>query len=128
MITTAIIQKLVATPELTAIVGDRINPNIIKANSAFPAIYVFCDRMEKQGCYDAAGVKEGVVEIGVFAKSYNEARLIIQAIRTALDDFTGIVNNVGLLMMRGKEVSDEYDEKKELHIKVIEFDAVAEPK
>ena len=128
MITTAIIQKLVATTAVTDLVGNRVNPNVIKPNSVFPAIYVFCDRMELQDCYDASGTKQGVVEIGVFAKSYNEARLIMQAIRNALDNYTGIINNVGLLMMRGKEVSDEFDETKELHIKVIEFEAVAEPK
>ena len=128
MITTAIIKRLLDSPTVVSLVGDRINPNVIKSNSEYPAMYVFTDRMEKQACYDAAGVKQGVIEIGVFSKTYSNARDIIQSIRNSLDDYTGVANNIGLLVMRGKEVSDEYDEVKELHIKVIEFEAIAEEK
>lgn len=128
MITKAFIEKLLATPALTALVGDRIKPNVIKPGTPYPAIYVFSDRMEKQGCYDSEGAKEGVIEIGVYGKSYGEAYDVMQAIRASLDDFTGIIDNVGILIMSGREVADQYDEQGEIHLKVIEYDAIAEPK
>ena len=71
---------------------------------------------------------EGVVEIGIRASDYTQARNIMKAVRTALDDFTGIVNNVGIMIMRGEETIDEYDETSETHMKVINYQAVAEPK
>lgn len=128
MITAAFIQKLLSSSVVTDLVGDRINPNVIKPESEFPAIYVFSDRMEKQACYDSEGAREGVVEIGVYAKTYPSAHNIMQAIRQSLDDFTGIVGNVGIMIMRGKETPDQFDEDGAMHIKIIEYDAVAEPK
>lgn len=128
MITPAFIQKLKNTPAISALVADRISPNIIKPGTAYPAIYVFSDRMEKQGCFDPNGAKEGTVEIGVFAKTYSEAYGLMQEIRTTLDDFTGVINNVGIMIMGGKEIADQYDEEGETHVKIIEYEAIAEPK
>lgn len=128
MITAAFIQKLLATTEVTMLVGNRISPNIIKPGTEYPAIYVFSDRMEKQACYDSKGAKEGVVEIGIYAKSYPEAYDIMQAVRNSLDDFTGIINDVGILIMSGREVADQYEVEGENHVKIIEYDAIAEPK
>jgi len=128
MITPAFIERLLATSEITDLVGNRIKPNVIKSGTPYPAIYVFSDRMEKQGCFDPRGAKEGVVEIGVYAKSYSEAYDVMQAIRLSLDDFTGIINNVGIMIMGGKEAADQYNEDDDIHLKIIEYEAVAEPK
>jgi hypothetical protein len=38
------------------------------------------------------------------------------------------VSNVGIMIMRGEEVADQYDADSESHIKVIEYEAIAEPK
>lgn len=128
MITKAFIQKLLNTPGVTNLVDDRIEPNVIKDGTRYPAMYVFADRMTHQGCYDPMGAKTGIVEIGLFTKTYTEAYELMKAVRAALDDFTGIVSNVGIMIMRGEEVADRYDEDSETHIKVIEYEAVAEPK
>lgn len=128
MITTAFIQKLLATSGVTAHVGNRIQPNVIKAETPLPAMYVFSDQMTKQACYNPSGTMEGTVEIGIRALDYSQARNIMLAVRNALDDFTGIVNNVGIMVMRGEETVDEYNEESETHMKVINYQAVAEPK
>lgn len=128
MITEAFIDKLSSEPAVTALVGQRIYPNIIKSGAPLPAVYVFSDRMSKQGCYDSEGSKTGMVEIGVFAKNYLDAYDAMKVIREALDDFTGIVNNVGIAIMRGEETTDQYDEEKNTHIKVIEYEAIAQPR
>lgn len=128
MITEAFIDKLSLEPSVTSLVGRRIYPNIIKTEAELPAVYVFSDRMSKQGCYDAEGSKTGMVEIGVFAKDYTNACDVMKAIREVLDDFAGIVNNVGIAIMRGEETTDQYDEEKTTHIKVIEYEAIAQPR
>jgi hypothetical protein len=128
MITKAFIQKLLATTSVTNLVGDRIEPNIIKPKTDLPALYVFTDRMTNQGCYDPMGARTGIVEIGLYAKSYTQAYEVMKAVRIALDDFTGVVNSVGIMIMRGEEVADRYDEDSDTHIKVIEYEAIAEPK
>jgi hypothetical protein len=128
MITEAFIDKLLSETTVNAVLDGRIYPNIIKSDSTLPAVYVFSDRMSKQGCYDSEGSKTGMVEIGVFAKTYTEAYDVMKAIRESLDDFTGIVNNVGIAIMRGEETTDQYDEEKKTHIKVIEYEAIAQPK
>ncbi|WP_162242732.1 hypothetical protein [Dyadobacter sp. Leaf189] len=113
---------------MNSLVEDRVQPNIIKAGTHYPAVYVFTDRMTKLGCYGPGETRMGIVEIGVFAESYGQAYNLMKAIREALDDFSGIVNNVGITIMRGEEVADQFDEKSETHIKVIEYEAIAEPK
>lgn len=128
MITGAFIQKLLSSTAVTALVGDRIKPNVIKPDTPLPAVYVFSDRMEKLSCYTHGGTRTGAVEIGVYSKSYEQSYAVMQAIRATLDEFSGVLNNVGISIMSGKEVSDQYDEESETHIKVIEYEAIAEPK
>lgn len=128
MITEALITKLLSADSVTDLVDDRIYPNIVKANSDLPAVYVFSDRMSKQGCYDSQGSKTGMVEIGVLAETYEDAYDIMKAIRDELDEFSGIVNSIGIAILRGDETTDQYDEDKKTHIKVIEYEAIAQPR
>lgn len=128
MITGAFIQKLLSSTAVTALVGNRIQPNVIKPNTPLPAIYVFSDRMEKLACFNPGGTRTGAVEIGVHSKSYEQSYAVMQAIRAALDEFSGVVNNVAIVITSGNEITDQYDELGETHIKVIEYTAIAEPK
>ncbi|MCF0074479.1 hypothetical protein LZD49_28600 [Dyadobacter sp. CY261] len=126
MITRAFIQKLLATSYVTALVGTRVYPNVIKEDAKLPAVYVFADGMEDEACYDPQSTKNGSVEIGVLANSYQEVSNAMAAIRLALDKFQGVVSNVGIVIMSGREVTDGYDEKLKAHIKVVEYSAMAE--
>ncbi len=128
MITTAIINRLLATSGVTSIVSTRIQPNIIKPGTPYPAIYVFSDRMNKLECFNPGGTRMGIIEIGVYTKSYPESHDLMQAIRASLDDFKGVIDNLGIDISRGQETADQYDEESETHIKVIEYEAIAEPR
>ncbi|MBO9614205.1 MAG: DUF3168 domain-containing protein [Dyadobacter sp.] len=126
MITRAFIQKLLATSFVTSLVGTRIYPNVIKENATLPAVYVFADGMEDQGCYDPESTKNGSVEIGVYANSYADASNVMSAIRMALDKFSGVISGVGIVIMSAQEVADGFDDKQKAHIKVVEYSALAE--
>lgn len=128
MITKAFLDLLHTTPEVYQLVGGRIQPNFIKKGTALPAVYVLSDRMEKLGCYDPQGTHTGILEIGVHAESYVDAQNIVDQIRDALDEFTGTVSNVGIKIMNGQVLGDNSDEDTEVHIKIIEYEAIAESK
>lgn len=126
MITKSIISILLNAPLVTAKVGTRIFPNIIKQESEFPAVYVSTDRMETIGCMVDEGERQGTVEIGAYADTYMEAHSIISAIRTVMDNYTGSSNNVAIAIFRGIEVTDQFDDVAKKHVKVIEYSAIAE--
>jgi|GEM_PF-7016251 len=128
MITTAIIALLRESTELNAIVGARIRPNVIKANEVFPAMYVSSSRMARMGCDDSTGIKTGVVEIGIHAEKYEQCVSAMTAIRAKLDDFSGVKDGVGITILNGEELPDEFSENAERSIKIIEFEAYAQIK
>jgi hypothetical protein len=126
MIAKAIIELLLANAEVRALVGNRVEPNILKQLDTFPAVYVMVDRMEKPACLNNAKIRTGIIEIGVYADRYGVAGGVIEAIRKTLDDFSGLVSGVGLTIIDGKESTDLYDDKQEMHVKTIEYNAVAQ--
>ena len=78
------------------------------------------------GCDSSSGVYNGVVEIGVVSKDYNEAAIILSEVRKLLDDFAGIIGTTGLSILNGEQTADDYDELSSAHIKVIEYTAYAQ--
>lgn len=126
MSTKAIISILMNTPAVTALVGGRIQPNIIKQDTVFPAVYVSTDRMEPLACFSGRGVRMGQVEIGVYANSYAECFGILQAIRAALDDYNGTVAGVGVNIRRGQQVADQFDDTDKMHVMVLEYEAITQ--
>lgn len=125
MIVKAIIGILSNTEAVTDLVGDRINPNIIKEGSSYPAIYVSSDRMTKINCRNDNGTRNGIIEVGVYGDTYASVRNIIEAIRNVLDDFDGVSNNVSICIMRGVDTGDRFDDIAKKHVKIIEYDALA---
>ncbi|MCE7071991.1 hypothetical protein LZG74_16870 [Dyadobacter sp. CY327] len=126
MITESIIQLLVQNQQLALRVGDRIEPNVIKPDSFFPAVYVSSYRMQKMPCDNGNGVMTGTIEIGVYSTSYAEAAEIMYLIRTTLDDFSGFINGVGISILNGEQTADDYDEEGARNIQVIEYEAFAQ--
>ncbi|MCF0060121.1 hypothetical protein MUK70_12795 [Dyadobacter chenwenxiniae] len=124
MIEKAIIQLLLQSLPLKAIVDTRIYPNIIK-RAVYPAVFVAANRMNKVDCDADMGLKTGVVEIGVMGADYLKCLNAIIAIREKLDEYSGMVGNVGITFLNGEEAPDGYDENTEVHLKSIEFQAYA---
>lgn len=128
MIAKAVIQLLLAHAELISIVGKRIRPNVIKTTETFPAMYVSSYRMEKLDCDDSSGIYSGVIEIGIFSDKYDQCSQIMSLVRNVLDEYSGLVDNVGITIHRGEEAPDDFDEAVTYHIKVIEYQAYAQIK
>jgi len=126
MITKAVISLLASSTSISALVSTRIYPNVIKTDSAFPAIAVSTDSMGKLGCDDAAGVKMGRIQIVIFASTYAAVYNILTAVRSLLDEYSGKVSGVGLTIIAEGETPDDYDEVSKMHIKVIEYEACAQ--
>jgi hypothetical protein len=127
MITSSIIKILLDNPQISAIVGKRIRPNVIKPDEVFPAMYVSSYRMQKMNC-DRSEVHTGVLEIGVHALEYTKCAELIRLTRNVLDDFSGMVGNVGISILQGEQTPDDYDETGTRNIQVIEYEAYAQIK
>lgn len=126
MISKAIIKKLRDSPTITALVGSRVERNVILENIPLPAIYVNTDSMERLGVVVPESTMIGKIEIGAYAVDYNIVMNIINAIRSVLDDFNGVVNTVAVDVSRGIETTDQYDEVRSAHVKIIEYDGICE--
>lgn len=126
MITKAIKEILLASIDVTSIVSNRIEANILKNDEVYPAIYVSSDAMSKPQCRTDIGVRIGTIEIGVYASSYLVVKQVVSAITKALDDFDGVVSNVGINIGRGKDTGDKFDDQVKMHVKILEYEAVAQ--
>lgn len=126
MIVKAIINLLKNNSGISTLVADRIEPNIIKQEATYPAIYVSSDRMSKLNCRVDSGIRSGVLEVGVYADSYKQTHDIIEAVRSVLDDFEGTSAGVGICIQRGVDTGDKYDDQEKKHVKIIEYDAIAQ--
>lgn len=124
MIELAVIKLLLQNSDLTAIVGQRIYPNISKSPT-YPVVYVAANRMERMPCDNDFGVKTGIIEIGVMGNDYVKCLNAIAAIRQQLDDFAGRIGSVGISILKGQETPDGYDDVTEVHLKTIEYQAFA---
>lgn len=128
MITKSVIKLLTGNAQLAAIVGKRIRPNVIKPNEVFPAMYVSSYRMQKMACDNGNGVMTGVIEIGIHALEYSKCAEVLALVRAILDDYTGVVGNVGISILQGEQTADDYDETGTHNIQVIEYEAYAQIK
>lgn len=126
MITKAIIQLLLTSSGVTTLVGDRIEPNVLKQDGEYPAVYVSTDAMSKPQCRTDVGVRIGTIEIGVYGDTYAVVKQVIKAITEKLDDFDGIINGVGINIGRGKDTGDKFDVQEKKHVKILEYEAVAQ--
>lgn len=126
MIVNAVINLLKNSPAISSLVADRIEPNIIKQDAVYPAIYVSSDRMSKLNCRIDSGIRNGVLEVGVYADSYKQILAIVEAVRSVLDDYEGASAGVGISIQRGVDTGDKYDDQEKKHVKVIEYDALAQ--
>ncbi|MCF2443652.1 hypothetical protein L0657_06765 [Dyadobacter sp. CY345] len=79
-------------------------------------------------CDNNNGVYSGTIEIGVYAVEYGKCVQIMDLVRSILNNFSGMVGNVGISFQRGQETADDYDETGTMSIKVIEFEAYAQIK
>lgn len=126
MITKSVIQLLLANTSLTAIVGQRIRPNVIKPDETFPAMWVSSYQMQNMPCDNSNGVYSGTIEIGIEALEYGKCVDVMNLVRATLNNYSGKVGNVGISFMTGMETADDYDETGTRSIKVIEIEAYAQ--
>ena len=127
MIAEAVIDKMYSDSEITDLI-KTIDPDIIKENPTYPASYVSDSSMESIGSFSDEGIKTGVIEIGIYADTYEQCNNAARKVRQKLDNFHGMVSNVAIRIGRAEMQPDAYDEQAGKHVKVIEYQAEAQIK
>lgn len=80
---------LLASSELTALVGDRIYPTVLPQNATLPAVVYFRNggRTEhKPGAQSAGRTRNFIVQVQAIGRNYDEADAVEEAIYARLDE------------------------------------------
>ncbi|MGG3810990.1 DUF3168 domain-containing protein [Methylorubrum rhodesianum] len=105
-------KTLLASPAVTAIVAQRVNPGIGPQNGTLPDIVV--NRISGGPTYGLArstGLIASRVQIECRAKSFTAAENLGAAVLGALKDFRGTVNGLRVTMMAtGSDYADHADD------------------
>lgn len=91
----AIINRLLATAGVTALVGTRVYPGVRTQGSSLPAL-VF-NRISGARDYtmiEASGLVESRVQIDAWAEAYNAAKALAHAVREALSGIKGTFSGI----------------------------------
>lgn len=85
---------LVAAPAVTALVGQRISPNIRAQNEARPAVVLTLISLDPSNHLAGRPTADANrVQMDVFAESYNSARTVADACRDALEAADVVMDN-----------------------------------
>jgi hypothetical protein len=98
---------LLADSAIAALVGDRIFPVVVRQDTALPALTYA--RLGSERTYVLAGAAHWTtVQIGVtaWAPEYAQARALADAVRQALDGYTG---TTGIEVASVQDGADEYE-------------------
>jgi hypothetical protein len=106
----ALYTLLTTNTGLTAIVGTKVFPLIIPANTVLPAIVIERDFMPEYTS-DGAGMNESNIEITVLSSSYNQSIQIAVLIDGILNSFRGTASNIPIVDSRLVSCTEGYQEE-----------------
>jgi len=108
----ALFYHLKNTAGISAIVGSRIYPNVIPQDVSLPAIaYQVISRPGLMAHDGPPGIAWPRFQITAQADNYNQVVSLTNAVRVALDGFSGLMGGVGGVTIEGafvKDVRDDY--------------------
>jgi len=91
----AIIQRLLGTAGVSAIVGTRVFPGSVPQASSLPAIVINTISGGPQYADDGEiGLDETRIQIDCWAETYSAAKLLGRQVRASLSAFVGTVDGV----------------------------------
>lgn len=95
MIGKVIYSKLSTEPTVTAIVGQKIYPDITPQDVQYPfCVYTIVDSNPVNFKDGQSNLEEIQFQIDCYTQSYDTTQELANNIRNCLDRFTGIVNNI----------------------------------
>lgn len=115
MIEKRLVALLLGNPAVTAMVGDRIVPVVVREDGNLPALtYRRLPNSQRQYTLAGAGGWVSIdVQITAWAREYDEARALIEEVRKQLDAYTEDIPD-GIEVASVTEGGDDYVETLDL--------------
>jgi len=121
----ALYSKLTGTAAITALVGTRIFPGYLPQTAALPAMsYWRVAGMREHAQGTDPGVARPRIQIDAWGKKYSQVQSVADALRTALQDSSGLWGGVGgvtILAVHYYGDSHFYEDETEVHHIASEF-------
>jgi hypothetical protein len=110
----AVVEYLLSTVAITAIIGERLYPNVAPQDAVKPTlVYQLIDAQHIASRSGSSNLARSLFQFTCEAETYAEARELADAVRTAYEDY----RNDAILQMRvdGALIINELDEYSEMH-------------
>lgn len=108
-ISVAVRSRLVNDASVTNLVSTRIYPSILPQNVTLPAIrYETTTSRPASKLSGGAGFATSTVSIDIFAASHIAAYNVQQAVREALQDWTGTSNSTEMVSVQITNIREDY--------------------
>lgn len=118
----AIYSILTSDSAVSAIVGNRVYPQIAAQGAAFPfVVYVLQDTSPSDTKSGVSTLDEVRYDIVVASESYAEASDLTNKIRTALDRYTGTVSGVVIDSIQFIDLDVDNDPATETYVTSSEY-------
>lgn len=107
---------------VTTLVSQKIHAYLVPQSTAAPYIRVWVVSNtpidSKEG---ASGFDKVRIQVDCVAESYATAQSISDAVRSALDDYTGVANTVDIIGLRLEDENDLFDTESDFFTKALDF-------
>jgi len=101
---------LLADSDISALVGDRIYPMTLPANSELPAIvYQTISNTREQVMNHKSGIAHPRIQLTCWCDTYSEVKNLAEKVRLRCDSIIGTVGSDDALMMIVDDMSDVID-------------------
>jgi hypothetical protein len=106
----ALYSKLTGDAGVAALVVARIYPNVVPQDIAMPAVaYQRISTVRDMAHDGPTGVAHARFQFTISASTYSSARNVANAIRVALDGFSGLMGGVGGVTVEAVFVENDFD-------------------
>lgn len=127
MIGKALFSILSTNSAVTTLVATRIYPAEVPQKAALPCLYYVTENIEPLPCRNPRGSFQGSFEVGVLSTSADQITAVLNAVRTALDNYRGTAGGFILTILSGgTETADGFDDTLKAHYKTLMFNAIGD--
>lgn len=118
----AIYSILTSDSDVSAIVGNRVYPQIAAQEAAFPfVVYILSDIEPSDTKSGVSTLDEARYEVLAVCETYAEVADLTNKIRTALDRYTGTVAGVVIDSIQFTDIDTSNDDKNEVYLTSSEY-------
>ncbi len=106
----AVYDRLRGDATLAAVVGDRIYPDILPQQPAFPALTYIRRSVDRHKTFCGTGeMARSSFQVDAWALTYEDAERVAQHVRTSLVDFKGIMAGSPGVAVSDVRLENEFD-------------------